>query len=269
MKQGRKFVKISATGNDFILFDNRQTIDRGDESEFYRSICRRRVSVGADGVLLLERSTEHHFSMRYFNADGSIGEMCGNGARAAAHYAYTNNIAPATMSFDVLGVVYHAKIVENGIELSMPPPVSYHLTPGVAEESALREGAYFDVGVPHYVVFVDHVDAIDVIGLGRKYRYHDSFKPRGVNVNFVEIVDKTHLKIRTYERGVEDETLACGTGTISTVMTAYLQNLVQVPACVDTRGGHLMVDFGADFKDLTLSGMARIIYSGELIDPEI
>jgi len=199
--RGIEFAKLSATGNDFILFDNRQSLFREDESEFFRSICQRRISVGADGILLIEKSEHYHFSMRYFNSDGSIGEMCGNGARAAAFYAYISNIAPADMTFDVLGVVYRAQVVKTGIKLSMPPPVNYKLKPGVVDESYLEEGSFFDVGVPHYVLFVKDIDKIDVANLGRKYRYHDSFAPHGVNVNFVQLVDERHLKIRTYERG--------------------------------------------------------------------
>jgi len=261
-----EFSKLSAAGNDFILFDNRSSNFAGDESDIFHRICKRRIAVGADGILLLEKSDDHDFSMRYYNADGSLGEMCGNGARAAAYYAYMNGIASGSMKFDVLGVVYKARVMDEGIELGMPPPVKFEMKPGVNDMVNLQEGAYLDVGVPHYVLFAEDIDRLNVIDIGRFYRYHDSFQPKGVNVNFVQIIDEHNLRIRTYERGVEDETLACGTGTISSAMTAFTQHGIRPPVHVETRGGHLIVSFKSDFQDLTLTGPAKIVYKGKIID---
>ncbi|NOZ62664.1 MAG: diaminopimelate epimerase [Calditrichaeota bacterium] len=261
-----KFSKLSATGNDFILFDNRERILTGDEHDFFRKICQRRISVGADGILLLEESKKHHFSMRYFNSDGSLGEMCGNGARASAYYAFTHQIAPAELTFDVLGVPYRASVNGDFVQLVMPPPIEIREYPEVLQEKEFKEGGYLNVGVPHYVIFVPDVNAINVELLGRGYRHHAAFQPWGTNVNFVQIADKNKILIRTYERGVEEETLACGTGTISAAILAVKQQGCRLPLKVQARGGLLEVDFDDEISEIKLAGEAKEIYSGELID---
>jgi len=261
-----KFTKISATGNDFILFDNRCGQLKGDEHEFIQRICRRRISVGADGVLLINASTRHDFSMIYFNSDGHIGEMCGNGARAAAYYAHNKNIAADNVFFDVLGVEYSAKILPHGVQLKMPPPVEIKMKPGIVEELFLDEGGYFNVGVPHYVLFTKDVRHLDVQQIGSKYRHHPAFQPWGTNTNFVQIINDRKLKIRTYERGVEEETLACGTGTISSAIAANKQMGLRCPIEVEAEGGMLSVDFDDDLQNITLTGEVRIVYEGELLN---
>lgn len=260
------FAKLSATGNDFILFDNRDGRFRGDERDFFRDICQRRFSVGADGILLLESSQRHDFSLRYYNSDGSLGEMCGNGARAAAYYAWRHGIAGPKMTFEVLGVSYEATIKDTGVCLIMPPPVFIQEFPGVADQADGVEGGYLNVGVPHYVLFVDDVELVDVETIGRKYRYHSAFQPWGTNTNFVQVVDRNQIKIRTYERGVEAETLACGTGTISAAILAYRQRAIQLPVTVYARGGQLRVFFETDMTKILLEGQAKIVYYGQLID---
>ena len=259
-----KFTKLSATGNDFILFDNREGKLSGNEHEFFHQICQRRQSIGADGILLIEKSDQNHFSLRYFNSDGHIGEMCGNGARAAAYYAHTHQLAPAEAQFEVLGVVYRAFVDDNWVKLVMPPPIEIREYPGVVEEDDFQEGGYLNVGVPHYVLFVTDVDKIDVEKIGRKYRYHKSFQPWGTNTNFVQIIDNENLKMRTYERGVEEETLACGTGTISSAILARLQKNIDLPVTIQAPGGLLRVDFDNDMTKILLEGQAKIVYFGEL-----
>ncbi len=261
-----KFTKLSATGNDFILIDNRVGKLSGNEHEFFRQICQRRQSVGADGILLIEKSDQYHFSLRYFNSDGHIGEMCGNGARAAAYYAHTQQLAPVEAQFDVLGVVYQATVNENWVKLVMPPPVEIREYPGVVEEDDLQEGGYLNVGVPHYVLFVNDVEKVNVEKDGRKYRYHQAFQPWGTNTNFVQLINKNSLKIRTYERGVEQETLACGTGTISSAILAKLQKNIELPVTVQAPGGILRVDFDNDMTKILLEGQVKIVYFGELVN---
>ena len=261
-----KFTKLSATGNDFILIDNRDGKFSGNEHDFFCQICQRRQSIGADGILLIEKSDQYHFSLRYFNSNGHIGEMCGNGARAAAYYAHTHQLAPAEVQFDVLGVDYQATVNENWVKLAMPPPVEIQEYPGVVEENDFQEGGYLNVGVPHYVLFVDDVEKIDVEKIGRKYRYHPSFQPWGTNTNFVQVVDHNNLKIRTYERGVEEETLACGTGTISSAILAKLQRNIELPVTIHAPGGILRVDFDTDMTKILLEGQAKIVYFGELVN---
>jgi len=263
-----KFTKLSATGNDFILIDNRAGQLTGDEHDFFQQICRRRQSVGADGILLIENSDQYHFSLRYFNSDGHIGEMCGNGARAAAYYAYHHHLAPAEVQFEVLGVAYQASVNENGVKLTMPPPVEIKPYPGVAEEADFEEGGYLNVGVPHYVLFVPEVDKVAVETIGRKYRYHQAFQPWGTNTNFVQVINHNTLKMRTYERGVEEETLACGTGTISAAILAWSQKKLKLPITVHARGGTLRVDFDRDMTKILLEGEVKIVYYGELYERE-
>ncbi len=259
-----KFTKLSATGNDFILFDNRAGKFTGNEHDFFHQICQRRQSVGADGILLIENSDQNHFSLRYFNSDGYIGEMCGNGARAAAYYAFTHQLAPADLKFDVLGVVYEASVRDSWVKLHMPPPVEIREYPKAVEEADFEEGGYLNVGVPHYVLFVTDLEKIDVEKIGRKYRYHPAFQPWGTNTNFVQVIDRKNLKMRTYERGVEEETLACGTGTISAAILAKLQKNIQLPVAVQARGGTLHVDFDNDMTKILLEGEVKIVYYGEL-----
>jgi len=261
-----KFTKLSATGNDFILIDNRDGELSGNEHEFFQQICQRRQSVGADGILLIEKSDQYHFSLRYYNSDGHSGEMCGNGARAAAYYACTHQLAPAEVKFDVLGVVYQAVVNENWVKLYMPAPLEIREYPEVVEESDFQEGGYLNVGVPHYVLFVPDVEKIDVKTIGKKYRYHQSFQPWGTNTNFVEVIDKNNLKMRTYERGVEEETLACGTGTISAAILAKLQKAIELPVTVQAPGGLLRVDFDDDLTKILLEGEVKIVYFGELVN---
>ena len=261
-----KFTKISATGNDFILFDNRNGQIKDDEHNFFHRVCQRRLSVGADGILLIKDSDKHDFSLLYINSDGNIGEMCGNGARAAAYYAQQKNIASHQVTFDVLSVLYKAEIIDNGVRLSMPPPVEIKMKPDVVEESFLEEGGYLNVGVPHYVLFADDIDNLNIVEIGRKYRHHQAFQPWGTNTNFVQIIGKQKLNIRTYERGVEDETFACGTGTISSAIVANKQKGLKTPIQVEAKGGTLIVDFNDDLQNLTLTGKVRIVYEGELLD---
>lgn len=264
-----KFTKISATGNDFILFDNRECKLKGDEHEFFQRICQRRQSVGADGILLIRRSEERDFSLTYYNSDGHIGEMCGNGARAASFYAFKHEIAPAAMRFDVLGVEYRAEVRGDWVSLTMPPPVEIREFPGAVEEKEFSEGGYLNVGVPHYVLFVPDVANVDVETIGRKYRHHSAFQPWGTNTNFAQVIDERTLKLRTYERGVEEETLACGTGTISSAILAHKQRGLKAPITVHAPGGVLRVDFDEHISEIKLEGQVRIIYYGELLEKMI
>ncbi len=259
-----KFTKLTATGNDFILFDNRECKFLGNEHEFFRRICQRRLSVGADGVLLLDTSDHYHFSMRYFNSDGSLGEMCGNGARASAFYAVAKNIAPTEVNFDVLRVPYRATVRDQKVTLYLPPPVEIKENPQVVEEVEFEEGGYLNVGVPHYVLFVPNVEQLDVDKLGKKYRHHPAFFPWGANINFVQQIDDHTIKIRTYERGVEQETLACGTGTISAAILSHRQQGMSLPLTVLARGGLLTVNFDKKLTTISLEGEVRLVYSGEL-----
>jgi len=271
-----RFAKLSATGNDFILFDNRENFFHGEVEHLFRALCTRRVAIGADGILLIEHSAKGieqryapcampsaQFTMRYFNRDGRASEMCGNGARASAYYAFRHGIAPAGMQFEVSGDLYHAVVIGNRVRLRMQKPRDLDLTPHALEENRLEEGGYINTGVPHYVLFTSDVEQVDVAGLGVKYRHHAKFQPAGTNVNFAAIDRASHFYLRTYERGVEEETLACGTGTVAAAVFAHLKKQMPFPIHVTTRGGELTVYGDAHLEKLELEGEVRLVYYGE------
>jgi len=266
-----QFTKLSATGNDFILFDNRAGFFRGDEEQLFRTLCTRRVAIGADGILLIEnprpsslRFTDLRFTMRYFNRDGRESEMCGNGARAAAYYAFRHHLAPAEMQFEVSGDLYHAVVAGNKVRLRMQKPRHLNLTPHAGLENAgMEEGGFINTGVPHYVLFVRDIDQVDTLKIGMKYRHHPAFQPAGTNVNFVAVGKPSHLQLRTYERGVEEETLACGTGAVASAVLAHLKKHMPFPIHLTTRGGDLTVYGDDKLEKLELEGEVRLVYHGE------
>ncbi len=262
-----KFTKVSGLGNDFILFDNRNLNFSGEEREFFSKICQRRISVGADGVILLEKSQKADFKYRHFNSDGSLAEMCGNGARTICYYAVKNRIAPSKLSFEVEGVIYEAVVSQNRVTLKMPPPTQISTQTVQVYESFLEAGGFVRIGVPHLVLFTNEVDQVDVFQIGRHYRHHPYFK-YGTNVNFVQVIDKQTIKIRTYERGVESETLACGTGATSSAIISQLVKKIFPPVTVRMPGGNLVVNWESEFQTVFLEGEAAIVYNGELINPE-
>lgn len=261
------FFKLSATGNDFILFDNRETIFSGDEDVYFRDICQRRKSVGADGVLLIENSPAYDFRMRYFNADGNESEMCGNGARSAAFFTSWQEITGRCATFTVGEDVFEAEVVDNSVKLRMPGPKNVRQDLSVVEESFLLEGGSANTGVPHYVLFTDSVEDLDVHSLGHKYRHHPRFDSQGTNVDFVQVVSKRKIKVRTYERGVERETLSCGTGCVAAAYLAQVQGRTQFPTVVATLGGELRVLRNGQSQHLYLEGAVKLVYEGRLIAP--
>jgi diaminopimelate epimerase len=258
------FTKLSGLGNDFILFDNREKMFSGEERDFFRKICQRRTSVGADGVILLENSDRADFKYRHFNADGSVAEMCGNGARSICYYAVTHGIAPKSLSFEIHGAIYRATVDGHQVRLTMPPPEKIWPKPGVISEDLLEEGGFVQIGVPHLVVFTSNLDALDVARLGRYYRHHPFF-PAGTNVNFVQVLDSQTIRIRTYERGVEGETLACGTGSTAAAIISHLAKGLQPPITVQNPGGDLWFSWeNAAFDPIFMQGAVEIIYQAEL-----
>ncbi len=258
-----RFTKLSGTGNDFILIDNRRKILRGDEYPLIEGICRRRTGVGADGVLLIEQSDTVHFRMRYYNADGFEAEMCGNGARACAYYAYKNDIAPAQMKFAVGEELYEATVEGQFVSLLMQEPQELVLSPGILETENFQEGGYLVLGVPHYVLFCDNIEQVDVEKTGAYYCEHAAFHPRKTNVNFVSDSGGL-LKIRTYERGVNAETLSCGTGTVSSAI--ILNRMMQKPLPMEFQalGGRLQVDLDSASGRHLLRGEVEDVYHGVL-----
>jgi diaminopimelate epimerase len=279
-KQRIHFYKMTGTGNDFILIDNRKRILDADQCrDFVRRVCRHKISVGADGLILIENDSEADFRWRFFNADGSEAEMCGNGARCAARFAFLTGIVDRPrMSFRTLAGIITAELLDTNVKVQMPSP--HGLQMNVTLEA---EGQSFDLdavnsGVPHAVFFMkdEHeLEAIDVERTGKIVRRHPHFQPAGTNVNFVCVTDQHHLAVRTYERGVEGETLACGTGSIASVLTAAARNLVASPVEVKVRSGELLNIYfhmtgggqpcdGIRFGDVFLEGEARVAYEADL-----
>jgi diaminopimelate epimerase len=270
------FTKMSGAGNDFIVVDNRQDVLTGDLKTFVNRVCQRRTAVGADGVLLLEKSTqaECDFRMRYYNADGGEAEMCGNGGRCIALYAYRKKAAGARMSFQTQAGLYRAEIIDDGcaVKLNMRDPHSINLQFDLELAGSSVTASFANTGVPHTVVVTGNVDQVDVFHLGREIRNHRRFAPAGTNANFVTITDRTHLRVRTYERGVEDETLACGTGVTATAVVLSLLNKIDLPVQATTRGGDILTVFGtrsgSQVTDVFLQGPAEVVFEGELPDTQ-
>jgi len=259
-----KFTKLTASGNDFILFDNRTAFFSGNETRFFSRICQRRHAVGADGVILLEKSADSDFRYRHFNSDGSPAAMCGNGARAACYYAVSKKIALPHTVFDIHGVRHEGWVSGTSVKLKLPPPAPARMPLGIVSESYLEEGGFIEVGVPHLVLFVKNTEKVNVAEAGRRHSGHPCFA-HGTNVDFVQMLDAASLRVRTYERGVEDETLSCGTGAVASAVIAHLLKAAPPPIAVQTKGGDLSVDWKNLENAIFLTGSACIIYEAQLM----
>jgi diaminopimelate epimerase len=263
------FTKMSGTGNDFIIIDNRRRIVEDDGlTEFIRNVCRRKMSVGADGLILIESSDKADFQWRFFNSDGSLAEMCGNGARCAARFAYLNGIAGESLSFETQAGIINGQVKDGGAKVKIPDPADLCLDYAIGLSDGPLTVSSINTGVPHVVIMQDSVEEVDVFRLGREIRYHDAFAPAGTNVNFICTQNTGQLAIRTYERGVEDETLACGTGSIASALIASLKTNWPSPISLVTRSGETLTIYFREsdqvFTDVYLEGDARLIYTAEL-----
>jgi diaminopimelate epimerase len=263
------FAKMAGGGNDFVVIDNRQgRVD--DPAELTRRICTQHLSVGADGLILVEHSPRATFRMRYFNQDGGLADFCANGTRCAARFAYVNVIAPKRMTIETDAGVVGAEVADGGaVTLSLPPPRAFVAERPLRIGQRTIRGSSILVGVPHYVVYVrDDLWSQDIVPLGRAIRTHPDLAPAGANANFVLIRDEHALEVRTYERGVEAETLSCGSGVVASVSTAALWGKVTSPVSVLTRSGiALEVSFaldGGELSDVRLRGDARLIFRAAL-----
>ena len=275
------FMKLSGSGNDFILIDNRdRAVDPKRAGALSAKVCTHRMSVGGDGLILIERSRRADFRWRLFNADGSEAEFSGNGARCAARFAYLKRIASKQMRFETLAGLIEAEMVPRSlrrgtkpildqVKIRFPDPKGLRLNLRVALDGTEREAHFIDTGVPHCVYLVDDPDRVDVIGLGRPTRHHSLCQPAGTNVNFISVLDPHRIRIRTYERGVEDETLACGTGSIASALIASIVGKAESPVTLIPQSGlNLTVHFQSDGKTFTnvyLQGDARSVYEGKIL----
>ena len=254
------FVKYHGAGNDFILLDQRERhfLSRRDEA-VVAAMCRRHFGIGADGLILLENDPEGDFAMVYFNADGREGSMCGNGGRCLVAFAHALGVVQERCRFRAVDGWHEARVRPDGwIELRMND---------VGEVERQADHFFLDTGSPHYVRFVGDLAALDVGAEGRSVRYNDRFRTEGTNVNFVQTLERG-IAVRTYERGVEAETLSCGTGVTACAIAAYLSDpseKEEVIVPIRAEGGRLEVRFrpsGGRFTDIWLCGPAQRVFDG-------
>jgi diaminopimelate epimerase len=267
------FSKMSGGGNDFVVIDDRAG-RVADPAALARRICVRALSVGADGLILVENSARATIRMRYWNSDGSLGEFCGNGTRCAARFAFLSVMAGRRMTIETDAGIVSAEIGEGGIvTISLPAPHSFRPRRPLVIGSQTVQGSSIRVGVPHYVLFLrEGLWSQNIVPLGRAIRTHRELESDGgANVNFVTVRDEHAIEVRTYERGVENETLACGSGIVSSAVISALFGKVTSPVSVLTRSGiTLQVEFdlrGGYAEDVRLRGDARLIYRAT-ITPE-
>ena len=263
------FYKMQGSGNDFILIDNRRGILKGKNlKDLATTLCHRHYSVGADGLIVIVPSKKVDFKWRFFNADGSEAGMCGNGSRCAARFAFIKKIAKKDMAFETLAGIIHAQVKPHSVKVQLTGAAGLRMNIAVPLDSGIRMGHFIDTGVPHLVYLSKDIDNEDVDRIGRTTRYHELFKPAGTNVNFIQIESKRKLRIRTYERGVEGETLACGTGSVAGALIAGALGAVFSPVEVRTRGGEMLtVSFERtteEFSGIYLEGNAEVICEGTL-----
>jgi len=262
-----RFTKMVGSGNDFIIIDNRnQEFRIGNLKSFIKKICSRRSSIGADGVILIENSRRADFKWQFFNADASEAEMCGNGARCAARYAFLNKISGKKLSFETLAGLVEAEIKGERVKLRLTEPTGIKLGIKLKISGKERELNFINTGVPHVVYFVSDLENCRVEDMGREVRFHKEFSPAGTNVNFVKHINGNCLKIRTYERGVEGETLACGTGAVASAIVASCLGKVKPPVKVIPKSGKsLKIYFDKkekQYHNVFLEGEARLVYEG-------
>lgn len=253
------FVKFQGAGNDFLIIDNRTGFFNGDNESLIEFLCHRRFGVGADGLMLLEKDDTYDFSMKYYNSDGREASMCGNGGRCIVAYANRLGLIGRKATFMAADGVHEAVLVEkNLVDLQMID---------VNKIDEHSDGYFLNTGVPHLVHFVEDLNMIDVNIDGRQFRYDARFQPEGTNVNFVK-QKGNHLTVYTYERGVESETLACGTGiTASALSAAYLNNEVEGAYRITAKGGELEVRFKKEegiYKYIWLKGPAEMVFEGSI-----
>jgi diaminopimelate epimerase len=268
------FFKYQATGNDFVMIDNRSS-KYNFTTDQVKKICDRKFGIGADGLMLIEKHPALDFNLVYYNSDGSQ-SLCGNGSRAAVRMASALGIVNGKASFNAFDGLHSAELLSSGIiKLAMND---------VQAVNKLGENYFVNTGSPHYVKFVENIRQYPVVEEGRKIRYSDAYKPGGTNVNFVELLSDNTIFVRTYERGVEDETLSCGTGIVAAALTASTKGYTS-PVFVKALGGDLSVEFksspagqsgqsttaapgnighGGTFQEIFLVGPAKLVFEGDL-----
>jgi len=264
------FYKMNGAGNDFVVIDNRD-LSLSLTKDQIELLCDRHRGVGADGLLAVEPA-EHgaDFKFRYYNADGGEAEMCGNGARCFGRFtAALMDETPDRVTFETIAGTLAAELVEENIRIAMSEPKDLKLDTGVRIPGLDATLRFVNTGVPHAVAFVENLPGVDVVKHGAAIRYHEAFAPAGTNANFAAVLAPGHIAIRTYERGVEDETLACGTGMVACALMHHLLTDAPSPVQVDVKGGDtLEIGFektgDTTFTKVTLTGPADFVFEGEI-----
>lgn len=267
MSDSVPFYKMVASGNDFVVVDNRRKIVK-DPVAFAREVCRPHQGAGADGLLLFENSKKANFKMRIINLDGSEAAACGNGFRCIALYAHEVLKYSSRMNFESGSGLIEAEVLQkNQVKVQLVKPRVFEMDGVVEVQKHRLHYAFLDTGVPHVVIFVEGIEKMEVLEIGKAIRHHTHFQPFGTNVNFVEVKSKKEIRVRTYERGVENETLACGTGSTASAAVSVLKGYTEPPVNVLTQGGEkLRIDMqkkGQEITKVFLEGKAQFVYKGE------
>jgi diaminopimelate epimerase len=255
-----EFHKFHGTGNDFIVIDNRKH-NFPDDIAVIKKLCDRRFGIGADGLILLSYETGFDFKMKYFNSDGKEGTMCGNGGRCIVAFAEKLKIIHEDAKFLASDGVHEANILSHNRNI-------WNIRLGMNSVNEIIENGedyFIDSGSPHHIVFVNNVNAIDVLSEGRKIRYSDKYSSKGTNVNFVELKENS-IFVRTYERGVENETLSCGTGAVASAIASSIRAGLTKQIEIKCLGGELKVHFNKreNFSDIWLEGPAEHVFTGKI-----
>lgn len=252
-----KFYKYQGTGNDFVMIDNRDLHFPQKDVALVNHLCDRRFGIGADGLILLNPSDTYDFTMVYYNADGNEGTMCGNGGRCLVAFAHDLGVIKNSTTFDAIDGLHHATIENGLVNLQMIDVDTIDIHDAYA---------FLDTGSPHHVQLVENIGSYDVFTNGRNIRNGAPYFEEGANVNFAEAIDENTYRVRTYERGVEDETLACGTGVTAVAIAMHAQNKTDKNRIkLHVEGGELEVSFqnnGNAYSDVFLKGPAKYVFEG-------
>lgn len=253
------FFKYQGAGNDFVIIDNRDNFFPKEDIDLVAHLCHRKFGIGADGLMLLENAENVDFKMEYFNADGRPGSMCGNGGRCIVAFAKSLNLFDQKVSFIAIGSNYEATMENDQVNLNMQD---------VKDIEVFEDHVFLDTGSPHDVRFTEALSEYDVVEQGRKIRYGAPYFETGSNVNFVEKINQNTFSVRTYERGVEDETLSCGTGVTAVALASFhLNKTAEELVHIETPGGNLTISFkkvGDTYTDIVLSGPATFVFKGSI-----
>jgi len=268
------FIKMSGAGNDFIIIDKEKNSPFILKNDVIKKLCDRRNGIGADGVITISKNEKYDFEMEYYNSDGSTGTLCGNGSRCSIWYAFTVGYCGLDTYFTSSHEVYKGKILSDElVKFYLKPPHSVRQNVQIELKSGIINADFVNTGSPHVVidisknaeVFPENIDLVDVKNIGREIRNHKEFSPDGTNVNFINFINNK-IQIRTYERGVEDETLACGTGSTAAAYLSFLNKKIELPVSLITKSNEILVvdfvyvDNTAD--NISLAGPAKIVFSG-------